>query len=135
VQRHDFNEDLLTIPFNGCDEKDHTEIMKHANKILIARKNQSFEGTNHQIIATDYSLDHWIAQNNSLDLNNMPQVFPDNGSCNIEVYKRLKDKYKNGMTYHPGSTKSAQFMHHPKPKKKHIPVHHQHHCEHTEQIP
>ena len=38
VQRHDFNEDLLTIPYNGCDEKSPNDIKKHANKIFVARK-------------------------------------------------------------------------------------------------
>ena len=37
-QRHDFHEDLLTIPYNGCDEKSPTAVKNHSNKVFTARK-------------------------------------------------------------------------------------------------
>ena len=37
----------------------------------------------------------------------MPTVYPSVPSCSRKVYDRLKDKYKNGIPYNPGTTKSA----------------------------
>lgn len=44
--------------------------------------------TNHQIVVTDYSLAHWIAQGHKLDINEWPKQKPDHISK--DVYEMLK---------------------------------------------
>lgn len=63
----------------------------------------------------------------------MPQVYPNIDSCNEKTYFRLKEKYKNGLPYNPGSTKSSQLVGNATNIEKPHESDHHHHCKDIEQ--
>tara|TARA_B110000285_G_scaffold171338_1_gene191811 strand:+ start:206 stop:439 length:234 start_codon:yes stop_codon:yes gene_type:complete len=58
----------------------------------------------------------------------MPLVYPNIDSCNEKTYFRLKDKYKNGLPYNPGSTKSSHLVGSATNIEKPHESDHHHHC-------
>ena len=49
-----------------------------------------------QVLVTDQTLDHWMAQSFDLNIKKLPQAWLP-GRHNREVYEYMKSKYKDGV--------------------------------------
>mgnify|MGYP000910500465 CR=1 FL=1 len=59
-------------------------------------------------LVTDFSLDHWLAQNYGLDILNFPENHQNPLWKNDrKLFKYFKEKYERGISYTPGSTPNA----------------------------
>lgn len=86
----------------GKHLKNNEEEAQHLKFITEHRKKQQLSDRGLKLIATDYTLDHWLAQNYHLNLRKLPKV--NYTACNKKLFEGFQKKYSNGIGYQPGET-------------------------------
>ena len=91
---HILPENNLSLPFDkDYDECNYREFKKYSLEMKEKRDAQRRSIDRLKVIATEFSLDHWMAQQINMDLLKMPKKYPQDSDYSRKTYDEYVHKY------------------------------------------